>query len=325
MFPVLFLIDFHRFVFAALCFSADFRPRQSVIVGILTKFSSGVALHPLVLSRLAPRDANLFPWHDVHVDTTGPWTVKANGVSTIYQALTCIEPVFNLLEIAPIANKTSEEAARVFNNTWLSRYPRPVRCVHDNGPEFKGEFQDQLLMTGIKPVPVTPNTPQANSLIEATHLAIGQVVCTLQHLKPLTTRQESDHLIAEAFSTAMHASRCASNVNLGGFSPGALVFQRDMHLNIPLIADIFTLQKIQQAKIDERLLRENLKCIPRDYAVGDLVWKKINYKSSSDKAKPVYTGPFQITRVHTNNTVTLSLNDNMSERLSIRRLKPDNV
>ena len=156
------------------------------------------------------------------------------------------------------------------------------------------------------------------------HLPIGQVMCTLQHLMPPTNRQESDHLMAEAFSTAMHASRCASNINLGGFSLGALAFQRDMHLNIPLIADIFTLQKIRQAKVDERLIRENLKRIPRDYAVGDLVWKKINYKSS-DKAKPIYTGPYTITRVHTNNTVTISLNDNTSERLSIRRLKPDNV
>ena len=41
-----------------------------------------------------------------------------------------------------------------------------------------------------------------------------------------------------------------------------------MHLNIPLIADIFTLQKIRQAKIDEHLLRANLKRIPRDYVVG---------------------------------------------------------
>ena len=88
-----------------------------------------------------------------------------------------IEPVYNLLEISPIVDKTLEGAARVFNNTWLSRYPWPVRCVHDNGPEFKqDEFQDLLLMTGIKPVPITPFTPQANSPIKATHLAIGQVV-----------------------------------------------------------------------------------------------------------------------------------------------------
>ena len=270
---------------------------------------------------LAPRDANLFPWHDVHVDTTGPWPVNVKGIKYEYQALTCIDPVYNLLEIAPIEAKTSEEAARVFNNLWLSRYPRPVCCVHDNGPEFKGAFQDLLLQAGINPVPVSANTPTANSVIEATHLAVGQVVRTLQHLKPPTTQQEAQHLVQEACATAMHASRCASNINLGGFTPGSLAFQRDMHLNIPLISDIFTLQKLRQAKIDERLLRANMKRIPRDYAVGDQVYKKVLYKSS-DKASPAYAGPYNITRVHTNNTVTIALNPTTTERISIRRLKP---
>ena len=47
--------------------------------------------------------------------------------------------------------------------------------------------------------------------------------------------------------------------NLGGFCPGSLAFHRDMHLDIPLISGIFTLQQIRQAKIDECLLRANIK------------------------------------------------------------------
>ena len=270
---------------------------------------------------LAPRDANLFPWHDVHVDTTGPWSIKVNGIDSTYQALTCIDPVYSLLEIARIKDKTSEEAARVFNNTWLSRYPRPTRCIHDNGPEFKGVFQDLLLASGIKPVPVTPHTPQANSVFEATHLAVGQVIRTLHHMKRPATDLQASQLVDEALATAMHASRCASNVNLGGFSPGSLAFHRDMRLDIPLISDIFTLQRIRQAKIDEQLLRANLKRIPRDYQIGDQVYVKKLY-SSSDKAKPVYDGPYPITRVHTNSTVTLQLDPHTTDRLSIRRLKP---
>ena len=101
---------------------------------------------------LAHRDANLFPWNDVHVDTTGPSSIKVNGIDSTYQALTCIDPVYNLLEIACIKDKTSEGAARVFNNTCLSRYPCPTQCIHDNGPEFKGAFQDLLLACCIKPI-----------------------------------------------------------------------------------------------------------------------------------------------------------------------------
>ena len=109
------------------------------------------------------------------------------------------------LRLAHVKDKTSEEAACVFNNTWLSHYPRPMQCIHDNGPEFKGAFQDLLLASGIKPVPVTPHTPQANSVIEATHLAVGQVICTLHQLKPPTTDLEASQLVDEALATTMHA------------------------------------------------------------------------------------------------------------------------
>ena len=166
---------------------------------------------------LAPCDANLFPWHDVYIDTAGPWSIKVNGIDSTYQALTCIDPVYNFLEIAHVKEKTLQEAAHVFNNTWLSHYPHPTRCIHNNGLEFEGAFQDRLLASSIKPVPVTPHTPQANSVIEATHLAVGQVICTLHHLKPPTTDLEASQLVDEALATAMHASHCASNVNLGGF------------------------------------------------------------------------------------------------------------
>ena len=56
-------------------------------------------------------------------------------------------------------------------------------------------------------------------------------------------------IIDSAFTTAMHATRCVSNTALGGYSPGALVFNRDMFLDIPLIADILTLQKYDKQKL----------------------------------------------------------------------------
>ena len=42
-------------------------------------------------------------------------------------------------------------------------------------------------------------------------------------------------------------------------SPGALVFQRDMILNIPLITDLLQLYERRQIIIDERLRRANLR------------------------------------------------------------------
>ena len=84
-------------------------------------------------------------------------------------------------------------------------------------------------------------------------------------------RYKADKLIDTAFATAMHASRCASNSQLNFYSPGALVFHRDMFLNIPFHAHLILLNKFHQSKIDQRLSKANAKHIPRDYRVGDQI------------------------------------------------------
>ena len=70
----------------------------------------------------------------------------------------------------------------------------------------------------------------------------------------------------------MHASQCASNSQLDFHFPGALVFHRDMFLNIPLHADLILLNKFCQNKIDQHLLKVNAKCIAKDYQVGDQIY-----------------------------------------------------
>ena len=194
--------------------------------------------------------------------------------------------------------------------------------MHDNGPEFIAhDFQLSLSQAGIEPKKISSHTPTANSIIEVVHKTVGQVIRTLlQHQVP-QNRAHAEMIIDSAFATAMHATRCVSNTALGGYSPGALVFNRDMFLDIPLIADILTLQNIRQAKIDLRLLRANAKRIPYEFKLHDKVYVH-NAHTASDKLKPVWSGPFTIRQVHTNNTVTLQRPNGVIERITIRRLKP---
>ena len=119
-------------------------------------------------------------------------------------------------------------------------------------------------------------------------------------------------------ATAMHALRCTPNTSLGNFSPGSLVFQRDMFLDLPLITDIVQLTCHRHAQIDQRLLRINARRVSHDYAVGD----KVYYRNfDRDKLEAVRFGPFEILRVHTNNTVTIR-RGLTEERVSIRHLTP---
>ena len=52
-----------------------------------------------------------------------------------------------------------------------------MRVIHDQGLEFMGApFQDLLHRAGMKSVPTTACYPQGNSIIEAVHKSMGQVL-----------------------------------------------------------------------------------------------------------------------------------------------------
>ena len=273
------------------------------------------------MGQLAPRDAPLAPWTYVHVDSIGNWKIQIRKVTLEFNALTMIDPVTNLVEIVPYPSKSknSRDAARLFENTWLSRYPRPLGVVHDGGPEFQDEFQTLLRRAGIRAKTISPYTPTANAIIEAVHKTIGQVLRVYLELRPPRVQGEANRLMDTAFATAMHATRCAAHSSLNHLSPGAVVFNRDMYLDIPIQADLITLRDLRQRQIDVRLLSENARRRPYDFKVGDQVYV-INGRSHGDQAAMRKRGPYPIVTVHTNNTVTIQ-RANYQQRITIRRVE----
>ena len=90
-----------------------------------------------------------------------------------------IDPTTTLSETIRIENKTSSHCSMQFANNWLTRYPKPTRCVHDQGTEFTGiEFQTMLLQEGIKSVPSSVRNPQSNAIIERLHKTVGDMLNT---------------------------------------------------------------------------------------------------------------------------------------------------
>ena len=217
---------------------------------------------------------------------------------------------------------TALEAFRVFENTWLSRYPRPVRCVHDNGPEFRGhEFQFRCLDAGIEAKPTTASNPQSNGIVESVHRSIGVVLRTLFSVYRPVNQGDAQRLIEQALATAMHPTRCAAHSSLARQTPGGLVFRRDMYLDIPLMADIIAISNARQQIIDKRLLKANSKRIPHEFTVGEQVLKR-NLIGPRDKLRPTFSGPHRILQVHTNGSVTIQLDERIRERINICRLQP---
>jgi transposase InsO family protein len=114
------------------------------------------------------------PWRQIAVDLVGPWTLSVGPQEMTFTALTIIDMVTNLVEVVRLNNKLSAHVALQFENTWLARYPLPQHCIYDQGGEFIGwPFQQVLQHHHIAGHPTTAKNPQANSVCERMHQAIG--------------------------------------------------------------------------------------------------------------------------------------------------------
>jgi transposase InsO family protein len=122
---------------------------------------------------------------DVAVDLIGPWTLSIGNRKLRFRALTIIDMVTNLVEIVRINKKTAAHVAMHFKNTWLSRYPRPLNCIHDQGGEFiQYEFTEMLDEHHINDRQTSVKNPQANSVCECMHQAIGTTLRILSTMDP---------------------------------------------------------------------------------------------------------------------------------------------
>ena len=281
------------------------------------------------------------PWSTVHVDLIGPYSITINqfqpdgSIQMKDFQLTCmtmIDPVTGWFEIAEevpnyIVNdiknkstkttidKTSARISRLFDQTWLSRYPRPKKIVFDNGSEFKKDFIPLLEDWSIKPVCTTIKNPQSNAPIERIHQVLRQMFLTknlpeqtLDYIDPFASTLASiAWAVRASYNTAQQAT------------PGQLVFGRDMLFNIKSIVNWKYLTLKKQMQVDKSNELENSTRIDYDYKINDQVYVKadgIQRKISTPKL-----GPFRITDVYTNGTVRIQKGV-INERINIRRLEP---
>jgi len=270
-------------------------------------------------AHLPERETLAAPFFEVAVDLIGPWTITVNGQELVFHALTIIDTVTNLPEIARVDNKTSPHCARKFEITWLTRYPRPMRCIYDQGGEFIGRaFTAMLALHGIKRVPTTVKNPQANAICERMHLTAANALRILVNDEPPTNAEEAALLMDTALQTASYGIRTAVHGILK-VSPGALVYQRDMLLDIPIISDLEVIRRNRQAAINHNLIIANSRRVSHDYAVKDKVLKLV-YKPT--KLAPRAKGPYEVVRVHANGTLTIQLTPTVTERINVRRVRP---
>ncbi len=274
------------------------------------------------IGHLPPKEEARVPFEEIAMDTIGPWNFEIPGLGKFtINAYSIICTCSNLLELkrASQMNPTGRESVQVLEDTWLSRYPKPVRLIFDQGKEYRNiDFESFLISMGIKGCPSTVKNPQSNAIVERVHGTMKNSLRTEIHANPPTNIEEANALVDRLLASIQYATRVSINKTYG-LSPGSIIFQRDMLLPIPIIVNLQTLREKRQALIDQNNLKENQRRRQHDYNIGDQILI-LAYKPGAldERAK----GPYTISQVHTNGTVSYMLNNAVIDRINIRRIKP---
>ena len=77
----------------------------------------------------------------------------------------------------------------------------------------------------------------------------------------------------------------------------------------------------RQVLIDQNNVRKNRRCCHHDYTIGDQIMI-LAYKPNMSALQARAKGPYTISQVHSNGTVSYMLNELVIDRINIRRIKP---
>ena len=265
---------------------------------------------------LPPKEAEeAIPWKRVNVDVVGPYKVKVANKELSLLAMTMIDPATGWFEIAHLPEATSYETQKAFDSHWLARYPRPMEVGMDNGSHFKRHFTELIHNYGLKKKTSTEYNPQSNGIIERVHQVLGNALRTFElEDRELDVTNPWD----EFLSSIAYAVRTTHHTTLQA-SPAQLVFGRDMLLPVKFVADWAQIRHQRQQRINQSNKRENAARLAHDYQIGEHVI--LATPGLLPKAKRPRTGPYKVTQVHNNGTITIQ-DGPVQQRVNIRRVTP---
>ena len=105
------------------------------------------------------------------------------------------------------------------------------------------------------------------------------------------------------------------------YSPGTLALNHDMIMQTKTRVDWNLIKKLRWKNMMQNNNKENKQRINHQYQVGDLILIVKKKEDRSTKLDKPTEGPYAITAVHDNGTVTI-LRNTYQERINIWRIKP---
>mmetsp|Transcript_119887 Transcript_119887/g.346396 ORF Transcript_119887/g.346396 Transcript_119887/m.346396 type:complete len:492 (-) Transcript_119887:104-1579(-) len=260
------------------------------------------------------KDIETQPWRDVCVDLSGPWETTINNKTETFHALTLIDPFTSWVEIVPIKSKEAPHIRQLILTSWLHRYPRPSRIIFDQGSEFENDwFYSLCARWHIKPEPITVRNPRANAIVERMHQILGDMLrCSL------TKRFKHDDPVATMLSAAAYGIRATVH-GTTLYTPGQLVFSKDMVLRTHIEADIELLRQRRRQAATINNARENKRRIAYQYKPGDRV---LILAQRLDPKMKQHEGPYRVIDYNSANGTLQIRRNNYIESINIRLVRP---
>ena len=130
---------------------------------------------------------------------------------------------------------------------------------------------------------------------------MGNIIQVITRTNPPNDEEQAKQIIDNALAMCIHVTQSSINQTMQT-SPGALVFQRNMIFDIPVISYLEAVRNKQQLLINTNLIRSNKRRIHYNYQPGQQV---MAVTEDPTKLEPRTHGPYLINRVFTNGTVEL--------------------
>ena len=150
------------------------------------------------------------------------------------------------------------------------------------------------------------------------HKTVGDILQNIMKEDPPRRKIDAEKKIHNALASCIHALRCAVNHTMKT-SPGAMVFNRDMFMDVQLVADLDAIRGRKQQRIDENNKISNKKRVDHNYRVGEMVKLRVY---DPNKLQERFKGPYRITQVFTNGTVHLQIKPGIATPINIRKIEP---
>jgi hypothetical protein len=171
-------------------------------------------------------------------------------------------------------DKSSGRISQLFNQVWLSRYPRPIKVVIDNGSEFKKSLVPFFKDFSNKPTATTIKNPQSNAMVECIHQVIEIKTQQLEdqvldYVNPFGDVLASIASIVWAICSSLHRRLEAT--------PVQLVFGHDMIFNIKTVVNWDLIHKQKQSQVDFDNSGENKCHVVYYYKVVQKVYLNYTY------------------------------------------------